>query len=163
MTIEHKLTDNHGLAPFSGIGETGSVKVDHRVATISASAEVDSTYTFARIPSHVRLCDLSRYFTYGSAAGTLNYKCGIFGVNGNIVDDDDALFSNRDSGIRAPSAVIRTPTTTADRGKPVWQLVNGLTKDPGGFFDIKVTLITGTASTIGTELVLSVCIAYSID
>jgi len=162
MPIEHKLTNNHGITQiFHGIGEAGNAKADHRVATISASAQPGSTYTFARVPSNARFCDLSRFFSFGSSSGSLSYKCGIFGVDGNITDDDDAIIASIAANVASPLAIIRTANATADRGKPFWEFVNGVTKDPGGFFDIKITLLG--SGTMVQELVLSVCIFYTID
>jgi len=162
MTIEHLHASASGVDLSPGIGEAGSLKADYRVATISASAEVGSTYTFARVPSNIRLADQSRFFTRGSTAGNLNYNCGIFGVDGNIIDDDNALFSHA-ADINTPIAVLRTTNAIIDQGKQIWELVNGQTEDPGGFFDIKVTLTSGSTTTMATQLILTMCIAYTID
>jgi len=163
MAIEHKLSTGNDRNTISGIGMEQDMKTEYRVANISAIAETGSTYTFGRLPSYARLCFSSRYGNSGSQ-GANGFKCGVFGVDGNIIDDDDAIFTVT-SALQTAADIIRTSEANvgADRGKPIWQFVNGQTEDPGGFLDIKITLTGNNGQQMGQAQTIGLCLIYDID
>lgn len=139
-------------------GVTGSVpanglagKVQSITATVEAgSADTStSTYTFARIPSDVRILGTSRaWWDDLASTGSPTLDIGLFAVNSNITSDDDAL----NDGLDAASAGTGTAVIKdiANYGKKAWEFVNGQTTDPGGLLDVKITLQDANLNVGGT-------------
>lgn len=124
-----------------GIGEAGTLKAKPKYLNISAGASANSTYFFFRVPSHARILgNLSVLNAMNPAldtGGASTISVGVFGVDGNIVDDDAALRSNFGANGYFSLPLVEKDT---DYGKQLWEFASGLTKDPGGEIDIKVTL-----------------------
>lgn len=165
MTIEKLKANSRGVIGTPGVGEAGSVKVIYGKLEVSPTAEAGSTYTFGRIPSNARLLNAISYIRFNAKAedSTDNigaFSIGIFGVNDNITDDDSALF---------PSRNIDYVTRFIERtgviywNQLLWKFVSGKTKDPGGFFDIKVTLKSTLSNNIGSQLIIRLVLAFTLD
>lgn len=168
MTIENIIATARGIDIMPGKGNAGNVKIDLRRASASATAEAGSTYTFGRFPSNIRLLhSFSRLQTHNSVTITtaIISKIGIFGVNGNIADDDDVLFPS--IVISSNFQLLDIPSTSNgvfDHNKQLWEYASGQTEDPGGEIDIKITFAGGTTSEeIGTIHTMLMTIAYGLD
>jgi len=147
MAIEHV-----GKLQFApGKGNVGDLKENVRIVDISAGASVGSTYFLLRFPSNTKLMGESTFIANGSSpfdSGAYTLSVGLFGVNGNIpTDDDDALVSHTQPATET-SAYFEIPLVSdpANYGKQLWELVSGLTEDPGGDLDMKVTLKTNVSA-----------------
>lgn len=168
MTIENIIATARGVDRMPGKGNAGNIKIDMRRASASATAEAGSTYTFGRFPSNIRLLhDLARIQTHNSVATTttIKNKIGLFGVDGNIIDDDDALFPSFAVNTSYQRLyLVSTVNDVFDHNKQLWEYVSGLTKDPGGEIDIKVTFFGGTASeNIGAIHTQVMTVVYGLD
>lgn len=124
-----------------GKGEAGTVKAKSKFVDISAGASANSTYFFYRVPSNARILGNTSRLEASNPAlntgGASTISVGIFAVDGNITDDDDALRPDFTvNGIFSTSLI----NNATDYGKQLWEYVSGQTKDPGGDLDIKVTL-----------------------
>jgi len=128
-------------------------------AELTSSASIASILRLARVPSNARIsrillsCD-----AITSAAGDVGvyYPQTIAGVAGAVIDVD--FFASAQS---LAAALVHTDVTHeadpadagvgyghADVAKPLWEALQ-LTADPGGYFDIAVTL-TAAATAAGT-------------
>lgn len=130
-------------------GDLMSGKTHQSVDTVETGAadSVGSTYSLARIPTNARISPLSRIFSDDLGAATApTLNIGLFAVDGNFTSNATALNS-----ALAANAVIdaRLLSDIANAGKTVWEIL-GLTSDPGGFADVKVTTATAALDTAGT-------------
>jgi len=128
-------------------------------AELTSSASIASILRLARVPSNARIsrillsCD-----AITSAAGDVGvyYPQTIAGVAGAVIDVD--FFASAQS---LAAALVHTDVTHeadpadagvgyghADVAKPLWEALQ-MTADPGGYFDIAVTL-TAAATAAGT-------------
>lgn len=108
-----------------------------------------------RIPSNARI-DLGSKVYYDDLAtsGAPTLDVGLYAVDGNITTDDDCL----NDGLTLTTAVTYSTAAGlvkdfANGGKMAWEFVNGVTSDPGGFFDIKGVIrdaptLTNTGSVV---------------
>jgi hypothetical protein len=139
-----------------GAGLAGDLKsFGARTIELTASASADVVDFQLRIPSNARIDASSRLFHDDLAtSGSPTLDIGLYAVDGNITSDDDAL----NDGI-AVSAIMTTSTQLggvpvvkdhANAGKYAWQFVNGVTSDPGGFFDVKAVVRDAATTTTGT-------------
>lgn len=124
-----------------GSGVAGTpLRIHTDTVEVTANATSGSTYTLARINSNDRIIGgLSKvYFDDLTSSGSITLDIGLYAVNSNITDDPDAL----NDGINAASAAGSSSVVKdiANYGKMAWQYVNGVTADPGGQFDVKVSI-----------------------
>jgi hypothetical protein len=126
---------------------------------VAAAASANSTYTMVRIPSDARISGLSRiYFDDLASSGSPTFDIGLKAVNANITTDVDALNDGIDVFTAASNvAVIKD---IANYGKKAWEFISGLTTDPGGFFDVTVTILDAATNTGGTA---TMTLIYSVD
>lgn len=140
-----------------GMGESYNVKSLCSVASMPISS-IGDTVTFGRIPSNARLLAASRFYhTNLATVGAPSLSIGLFGVNANIDDDDDALTSG---AILAQVGVdLLLFLNPALIGAEAWEWVSGPTSDPGGEFIVRGTIkdaVTDTAGTIALDMLYTV-------
>lgn len=121
-----------------GKGDGGNVRAPG-VRTIELAPSASGTLIDfkMRIPSNLRIDPASRcYYDDLATSGAPTLDIGLYAVDGNITDDDDALTDGLTlTTANATGAPI--PKDFANGGKMAWEFVNGVTQDPGGFFDVK--------------------------
>lgn len=126
---------------------------------MTAGAEATSTYWMGRVPTNARIMPGSELFSDDLATtGSPTIDIGLFAVGANVTSDDDAL--NDGIGVAAAAAVTRLVKDHANFGKRAWEFVNGVTSDPGGFLDIKLTLKDAACDSGGT---LTLALVYTVD
>lgn len=114
---------------------------------VSAAASDTSTYRLGRIKSNEVISINSKfYFDDLASTGAPTMDVGLEGSQ--ITNDVDALATGAD--VTSAGSVIIGPVGIEDIGKMAWEYVNGLTEDPGGYFDIVVTLDDADVNTGGT-------------
>lgn len=139
-----------GAAPLKSISSGNVVGV--------ASSSIAATYQFVRVPSNAKIKQvLFASEAQGAGAGDIGVYYATDGAGGkptsllaaNAIDQD--LFASAvalTSASQATDVTNESGTYTPDKqNQPLWQAA-GLTADPGGFFDIVLTLTT--AITTGT-------------
>lgn len=134
-------------------GEAGTIKQQcAKHFTVGSADSATSTYLVGRVSLSDRCSPLSFLLTDDLASsGSPTFDIGLFPVNGNFTADDDAL----NDGINVYSAanswpgvsVIKDPI--ANGGKQYWEFISGLTENPGGFADVKITLKDADVNTGG--------------
>ena len=131
-----------------GIGESYTVK--SLCATVEfAAAAVNDTIDFGRIPSNARLLATSRiYYDDCATTGAPTLDIGLFNVNSNITDDDDAIGNGFTLATAANDSLVFSDI--ANIALPAWDLVNAQTVDPGGSFIVKGTLKDAVTDQTGT-------------
>lgn len=135
MAIEH-IGNTNTVVP--GVGAYGNIKSKATFVYLGAAAEVGSTYNCFRVPSNALiLSSLSRLRSLSNeSSGSDIISIGLFGVNGNIIDDDTALSNSLVMPGWVDVLMLDDPYSV----KTLWKFVSGQTKDPGGFLDIKIIL-----------------------
>lgn len=127
---------------------TGATIIESTVE-VSAAASANSVYTMMRIPSSARITGLSQLaFDDLASSGSPTLDIGLKAVDANITTDPDAL--NDGINCSAAAGTAKFVKDVANFGKEAWQFVNGVTADPGGFFDVIVSLVDADANTGGT-------------
>lgn len=141
-----------------GLGDSYTVK--NLAATIElAASSADDTITFGRIPSNARLVSASRINNDDLATtGSPTLDLGLFGVDSNITDDDDAL--NDGIGLNAAGADVQVIKDIANIGAPAWSLVSGQSSDPGGEFIVRGTIKDAATNQTGT---VTIDLYYVVD
>lgn len=135
-----------------GKGDANNVKVLVTATIEVAGTEaVNSTINFGRIPSNARILAASRvyYDDLSTGAGAPTLDIGLASVNSNITSDADAL-SNGHTLTTANTLGRPALSDAANAGLPAWDLVNGVTSDPGGQFDVYGTIVDTVIDTSGT-------------
>lgn len=145
----------------AGEGAAGALLSVTGIATGVASSSIDATYQMVRVPSTAKIKRLL-FQTQTQAAGVTDV--GLYyatdGVGGQATSLLVAATINRTlfaSGIALTTTTAQDVTcnpigsgfTPDKRNMPLWQAA-GLTSDPGGFFDIVLSLTT--AITTGTGI-----------
>jgi hypothetical protein len=149
------------VANTAGEGGAAPLKSITGIATGVASSSIDATYQMVRVPSNAKIKRItlqSQSQAVGVADVGLYYATdGVIGkptalLAAAAIDQD--FFATAISLVTVqvqPTDVTNNPITTAytpdKRNMPLWQAA-GLTSDPGGNFDICLTLTT--AITTGT-------------
>ena len=139
-----------------GKGDAGNLKaLGVRTIELAPSASGTVVDFNLRIASTDRI-DLSSSIFYDDLAtsGAPTLDVGLYAVDSNITSDDDCL----NDGLTLATAVTwatRAPLIkdAANAGKQAWEYVNGVTSDPGGFFDVKgivrdAATVTNTGSIV---------------
>lgn len=151
MAVEN-LTATGGAStdPVSGHGLAGNVKGFSRTIEVTAAASDTSTYTFGYIPSNARILGISKFSWDDLAStGSPTMDIGLYPVNGNFSTGDvDALNDGLDvEGSAGSAQVIKD---IVNYGLVAWDHVNGLTSDPGGLMEVRVTLDDADCNVGGT-------------
>lgn len=137
----------------------GTLRAVRGYTTAVASSSVDATYQIWRIPSN---CSVQRIIFESEAQTAGKVDIGAYYATDGFGGKPTALLAaaaiDQDffaTAVDCASAVTPTDVTnesgtyTLDkRTQPIWQAL-GLTSDPGGNFDICLTVVT-TAVTTGT-------------
>lgn len=147
---ELPLVDGKSITTRAGINLFEST------VEVTAAAEANSTYWMARLPMNARISALSTAQwddLASTGAPTLDY--GLFAVGSNFTDDPNALSETHDAATANTGVAI--VTDPASIGKFVWELA-GESTNPGGYADIKVSLVDAAANTGGT---ISMVLVYS--
>jgi hypothetical protein len=130
------------------------------MVTVANGDSIASIFRVARVPSSARIVQiLLRTTAITSAAGDIGVYRETGVASGVVVDVD--LFASAQSlaaAINIWTDVTNESTTVTPvlSEAPLWQL-GGLTSDPGGMFDIAVTLTA--AATAGGSFALAVTYA----
>lgn len=139
---QRRNTDD--LAAGQGLGYTKKVLV--ATAAMAGSEAAADTVTFGRIPSNARICMSEFHRDDLASSGAPTMDLGLFNVDSNITDDDDALNDGIDLATAGSGDVVKDH---ANCGKAAWEFVNGQTTDPGGDLIIKGTVKDASINTAG--------------
>ncbi len=144
-TLRSNLSQgNNQIRAFS----TGATIIESTVE-MTAAASSGSIYTMMRIPSSARISGLSQIaFDDLASTGSPTLDIGLKAVDGNITTDPDAL--NDGINCSAAAGTAKFVKDIANYGKEAWEYVSGVTADPGGFFDVIITLADADANSGGT-------------
>ena len=141
------------------IGGSAPLKVISSGSVVApASASIDSTFQFVRVPSN---CKIQAMFLESAAQAAGAMDVGVYyatdGIGGKptsllaaaAIDQDFFATAYALTSLSQPTNIVNESgtNTPAKRVQPLWQAV-GLTSDPGGYFDIVGTVTT--AITTGT-------------
>jgi hypothetical protein len=129
----------------------GRVKCATATVEVGSADSATSTYHLARIPSNAIILGASRvYWDDLASSGAPTIDIGLFAVDSNITDDDDAINDGMDAATVNTSglSVLKTPVDMI--GLEAWDLVNGQTSNPGGELDLKLTLKDADVNAGGT-------------
>ncbi len=161
MAVENLDGTVRGVFATQGVGQAGDTKTKILTVEVTAAASTTSTYfgLKCRIPSIARITGFSKvHFDDLASTGSPTLDIGLFNVNNNITDDDDALNDGIDVFTAAgSSAVVKD---ISNYGKRAWEFVNGQTSDPGGELEVKITLKDADTNTGGT---VTLELSYIID
>lgn len=141
-----------------GKGEAGSVKHVTALIEIAAGATVGQTFKLARVPSDARFTGSSELYWDDLSTDSPDLDIGLASVNSNITSDPDAVNDGLDAG--TASAGVKMVKVINNIGLPAWDLVNGVTEDPGGELDLYLS-VTGVALDDGGTFVAD--IYYVVD
>lgn len=153
----------------TGVGAPYSVKniSDYVTPTTGGLASTSSTYKMVRVPTNVQLQHVN-LFADGAldsnATPTLAIDIGVYysdstvdgtpaANQGAAVSDNaiaDAFPLKGQTGVFAAEA---GKWSSANRQLPLWQAL-ALTTDPGGYFDIVITIETVAATAVSVALML---------
>src|SRR5262245_21925014 len=166
MAIEHLKSTfvtnadaTPAVANTAAEGGPGVTKVIEGSVVISAAATIDSTYQLCRVPSN---CKVKKIFletaTQAAGAGDLGLYFATDGQGGRptsllasqAIDQDFFASAVTLTTLTSSNEVTNeSGTYTIDkRTQPLWQAV-GLTVDPGGNFDICLTITTNVTTGTG--------------
>ncbi len=157
------LDASPAVANTAGEGGQGAIKDITGIATGTASANIDSTFQMVRVASN---CKIKRIWlqtenqTVGVTDVGLYYATDGTGAHATtllVAAAIDRLFFA--TSINLATTTIQDVTcnpvtstyTPSKRNMPLWQAA-GLTTDPGGYFDIVLSLTT--AITTGTGVIV---------
>lgn len=146
---EQTATQARGTAnKVVSIGDAYSVKNLTSYVELTA-ASANDTIDFGRIPSNARILGISRVYNDDCATtGAPTLDIGLFNVDGNITDDDDAL--NNGIDLANAGSDLLAVSDIAFIGLPAWDLVSGQASDPGGEFIVKGTIKDAATNQTGT-------------
>jgi hypothetical protein len=118
------------------------------ITTAAAVIPANDRILICRIPTNARLVDLGKV-SYGAAGGAAAASLGFDHVkmtSGQRTTAAAKLWSAQ-SIVAAGSRQVMAGVATTDLNKRAWQLA-GLSADPGGEFDVVMTITTATANII---------------
>lgn len=145
-------------------GEAGGrVRNWTETVEVGAADSATSTYHLARLPSNARLLASSRiYWDDLASTGAPTLDIGIFNVSGRstFTDDPDALNDGLDAATANTTTGSRVVKDIANVGKRLWEHINGVTEDPKGQVDLKVSLVDADVNVGGT---LTIDLYYTLD
>lgn len=158
MAVENLQSDfaktNQAIQPYTAY----AVHTVKGVIEVSAAATVASTYDFGLIPADAILVYSASGFSSDDLAstGSPTIDIGLFDENGNLTSlgyaSDDNALKDGINVYSAANANIRLIDDIANMGKPVWQLISGvsLSKPVRGSLRVKATLQDADCNTGGT-------------
>lgn len=162
-TVKSSSITNADASPYvrdtQGSTQPAHLKFVDDYVTIPASSSDNSVLRVVRIPTTAKV---KRVTIESEAQGAGHVNVGLYyssstqdspgadDLAGAVIDED--FFA---SEVDLAAAVVPTDITSEggfytldERGMPIWQAV-GLSADPGGYFDVALT-VTATAITTGT-------------
>lgn len=149
MAVEHlkssSITNADSVPRVLNNARTTAMELKEAVGAViaSASASIDSTYRFARVPSNARVSQI--LFASAASGATGQVDIGLYRTekDGGAVVDVDFFASALDpgGGAIAPTDVTHESGafSLANAEKPVWQAL-GLASDPQVEYDIAATV-----------------------
>jgi len=157
MAVENLVGDERtsGAGQAVSYGHAGALKMfAAKHFTVSAGASANSTYSVGVVSLSDRPSMLSMLANADLAStGAPTLDVGLFTVGSatNFTDDDDALNSGIDAATsrRNPGNCL-IASSEANGGKQFWEFISGLTENPGGFAEVKITLKDAAANTGGS-------------
>jgi len=151
MAVVNLTSTKRGLGKGAVHGLGGTMKVLTATVEVGSADSATSTYTFFRIPTDARILGSSREWHDDLAStGSPTLDIGLFAVNGNVTSDADALNDGIDAAAANATNGLALVKDIANYGKRAWEFVSGVTSDPGGFFDLKVSLLDADVNVGGT-------------
>lgn len=160
MAVVALTATRRGVSSTKSHGLGGNVKVEVATVEVGSSDSATSTYALFNIPTNARLLGASKaYWDDLASTGSPTLDFGLFAVKGNVTDDDDALVADKDAAT-ANATGAPLIADIASYGKRAWELVSGVTADPGGSLLVKATLKDAAVNVGGT---LTVELYYEID
>lgn len=166
MAVEHvkstPITDldaTPAVAQTAGEGGPGYLRSVEGFLTVPASASIDSTFRFVRVPTNAVVKQVLAT-SAAQAAGEVDIgvyyptigKTGLPDLAANAIDQDFFASAYSWAAASAPTDVTfeaGAGNLRSEWNTPLWSAL-GLTSDPGGFFDIVATVTT--AVTTGTGI-----------
>ena len=136
-----------------GKGDGGNLRaVGARTIELAASASGTIIDFKLRIPSNARIDPSSRaYWDDLATSGSPTLDIGLYAVDNNVTSDDDALTDGLAiSSVSTANVGAQVIKDFANAGKQAWEFVNGVTSDPGGFFDVKGIVRDAATNAAGT-------------
>ena len=132
------------------VGNGFAYNVKNLAATVELAASASATVIdFGYIPSNARILGCSRVYKDDLAtSGSPTLDIGLFDVNSNITDDDDAI--NDGISLSAAATDVALIKDPANVGLPAWDFVNGQTTDPGGSLLVRGTVRDAATTATGT-------------
>lgn len=160
MAVENLTATSRGdKALTEGVSTRYGLNVFESTVEVTAAASATSTYHMARIPTNVRISNLSEIaFDDLASTGSPTFDIGLFAIDGNVTSDDDAINDGIDVATAASNGT-KMVKDAANIGKYAWELA-GESSDPGGMLDLKITLKDAATNTGGT---VSMTLAYHYD
>lgn len=155
LTATARGLDKAGVHGLGGTQHslTGTVEV-------GSADSATSTYDFFRIPTNARILGTSRIWHDDLAsAGSPTLDIGLFAVDSNVTSDADALNDGIDAAT-VNTAGITVVKDLVNYGKRAWEFVSGVTADPNGSLDVKVSLLDADVNAGGT---ITMQLDYVID
>lgn len=135
----------------TGNGIAGSIKSLVATVELAASASGD-TIDFGKIPSKARILPSSTlYWDDLATSGTATVDLGLKSYTGSgnsVTADPDAIGNGFDVHTSASSGSALSDH--ANSGLPAWDLINGVTSDPGGSFEVYGTVKDAATTATGT-------------
>jgi len=145
------------IAAQAGLGAAGRMKKTDDFFTMTNGDSIASKYLVLRVPSNARVKKLTveNAATTGAIGDVGVYyadiaqDCAVGITPGTVIDAD--FFASAYSFVAGALTPVDITFeggfyTLANRGKALWEAV-GLTSDPGGKFDIVVTLTAAATAT----------------
>jgi hypothetical protein len=140
---------------IDGNGLAGGIK--QLVSTIElAACASGTTIDFGKIPSGARILNISRvYWDDLATSGSPTLDIGLKSYrNNSITADPDALSNGHGvSSADATDGAALAALNAATVGLPAWDLVNGLTADPGGELEVYGSIADAATTATGTVTV----------
>jgi len=162
MAVVNISGDARGTVASVSNGLAQTPRVCRKHFTVGATDSATSTYYVGRVPSRGRPLMSSRIaWDDLASSGSPTLDIGLFAVNSNVTDDVDALNDGLDAATVSTVGgvpVIKDPN--ANSSKMFWEYVSGVTSDPGGDLDIKISLLDADVNVGGD---LNIEIYYTID
>lgn len=154
MAVVNLTATKRGLSKAAVHGLGGTVRALTGTVEVGSADSATSTYAFFRIPSDIRILGASRaWWDDLASSGSPTLDIGLFAVNGNVTSDADALNDGLDAATANSTTGLAVIKDIANYGKRAWEFVNGQTTDPGGFLDVKVSLLDADVNVGGTVTV----------
>lgn len=132
----------------SAILDGGRVREKYDLVAAANGDSAASRYIVCQVPTN---CRVTRILLWSDAlGGTAAADCGVYRTT---ADGSAAVNSSFFATAVAVSAAVAgtditnesTSNTLVKRGQPLWQAL-GVTADPGGYYDICLTLTAATAA-----------------